>query len=145
MKPEYLTKEIAAKRLGLSVRRVLELRTDGKIRSSRQIDPATEREQVVLLASDVNRLVTDAANVRLAREKLALPPTEAPAPRPWMTAAEAADYSGLPAGFLVRAIETGELAALDVGVRPGGKYRIRRVDLDALSGRKLSTKSANKR
>jgi excisionase family DNA binding protein len=145
MKPEYLTKEIAAKRLDLSVRRVLELRAAGKIRSSRQIDPATQREQLVLLASDVNRLVTDAANVRMAREKLALPPTEPPPLRPWMTAAEAADYSGLPAGFLVRAIEAGELVALDVGVRPGGRYRIRRTDLDALSGRKLSTNLANKR
>jgi len=29
------------------------------------------------------------------------------------------------------------LPALDVGVRPGGRYRVRRADLDALKGEQL--------
>lgn len=151
MKPEYLTKQIAAQHLGLSVRRVLELSNSGKLRRKRVIDPATQREQTVLLAVDVARMVAanrtakalqaatpaEAADTRLARPNLALPPIEPPAPRLWLTAAEAAEYSGLPASFLVHAIDTGVLLALDVGVRPGGKYRIRRADIEALAGRKL--------
>jgi len=154
MKPEYLSKQIAAQRLGLSVRRVLELSSAGKIRRTREVDPATGRENTVLLAADVARLTRNAVNavngvfpasggaaeVRLARPNLALPPIEPPAPRLWMTAAEAAEYSGLPASFLVHAIDTGALLALDVGVRPGGRYRIRRADIDAMEGQKLAVK-----
>jgi excisionase family DNA binding protein len=147
MKPEYLSKQIAAQELGLSVRRVLELSNAGKIRRKRVIDPTTQREQTVLLAADVARLAAaststaiaapaGAADVRLARLNPALPPIEPAAPRLWMTAAEAADYSGLPASFLIHAIDTGALRALDVGVRAGGRYRIRRADIDALEGRK---------
>jgi excisionase family DNA binding protein len=42
--------------------------------------------------------------------------------RPWLTVEEAAAYSGLPANYLLRQIEDGRLAAIDVGIRPGGRY-----------------------
>jgi excisionase family DNA binding protein len=69
----------------------------------------------------------------------ALPPLRPPvqpAPpvsdRPWLTIDEAADYSGLPASFLLGMIEEKRLGALDVGVRAGGRYRVSRRDIDAI-------------
>jgi excisionase family DNA binding protein len=53
--------------------------------------------------------------------------------RPWLTIAEAADYTGLPESFLLHMIEEGDLPALDVGVRPGGKWRVSRRALDGIS------------
>jgi excisionase family DNA binding protein len=139
--PEFLTKQIAAARLKLSPRRVLELAAAGKIRQRRVIDPKTKRTQMVLLAADINRLaagtapapVSAATEMRVARLNAALPPVEV-TPRPWMTADQAAEYSGLPASFLLGMIASGRLAALDVGIRPGGRYRIKRTDLDGIKG-----------
>jgi excisionase family DNA binding protein len=75
-----------------------------------------------------------------AAEPAALPPVQAPlqlpaapAPdRPWLTVDEAADYSGLPASFLLSLIDGKRLGALDVGVRAGGRYRVARRDVDAI-------------
>jgi excisionase family DNA binding protein len=145
--PEYISKQIAAQRLGLSVRRVLELSNAGSIRRRQVTDPVTKRRQTVLLARDVQRVVADGQK-RLfafrggaagAGEVAALPPIQpplqAPAPppdRPWLTVDEAANYSGLPATFLLRMVEEKRLAALDVGVRAGGRYRVSRRDVDAI-------------
>ena len=59
-------------------------------------------------------------------------------PRPWLTAAEAADYSGLPVSYLVWAAEQQLFAALDVGIRPGGRWRFHRDSLAALPGEPVS-------
>jgi len=148
MKTEYLTKAIAAQRLGLSPRRVLELGNLGNIRHRRVVDPKTRRKQTVFLATDVARLAAAPDNpgaltpfsaaARSLFPYAALPPAAEPAaPRLWLTPAEAAEYSGLPASYLIELVHSGTLLARDVGVRPGGKYRIRRADLDGLEGKIL--------
>jgi hypothetical protein len=38
-------------------------------------------------------------------------------------------------------VEAGELAALDVGVRPGGHWRVRRLDVDAIEGKRAGARS----
>jgi excisionase family DNA binding protein len=158
-KPEYLSKALAAARLGLSVRRVLELSKDGRIGRRRERDPKTGREQAVFLRSDIERLAARSQALSApaaAKGRLALPsafPSALPAEEtpPWMTTDEAARHSGLPASFLVRMIEAGRLAALDVGRRPGGRWRINRADLDAIRGEtvaaplKLRAKKKRKR
>ena len=134
MAPEYVSKHIAAKRLGLSVRRVLELSTTGAIRRRQVMDPATKRRQTVLSARDVEQVATDAqkrpvayrggaagevANTSWYLFDETLPPVQpqlqpAPAPdRPWLTVEEAEQYSGLPATFLMRMIADGRLPAVD--------------------------------
>jgi excisionase family DNA binding protein len=145
--PEYLTKEIAAQRLHLSVRRVLELSARGMIKRRSMTDPATKRRQTVFLAQDVDRAVVD-GNKRLvayrggavgAIEAAAVPPPQPVSALPavpdrlWLTMEEAANYSGLPASFLLQMIEDRRLPALDVGVRPGGRYRVARRDIDAIT------------
>ena len=52
--------------------------------------------------------------------------------RLWFTLTEASDYSGLPAATLRDFIAGGHLNAWDVGVRRGGRWRIRRIDLERL-------------
>jgi hypothetical protein len=65
----------------------------------------------------------------------ALPATLA---RLWLTLGEAEDYSGLPASILYRMIHAGALPTIDVGIRRGGRWRVRRVDLDGIEGRLLT-------
>lgn len=51
-------------------------------------------------------------------------------PRPWLTLDEAADYSGLPASWLLKSAQAGYVGAIDLGGRPrGGRWRFRRGDL----------------
>jgi excisionase family DNA binding protein len=71
--------------------------------------------------------------VRVLRDGCA---NRAPA-RLWLTLAEAADYSGLPAAILVRCITDGRLSAIDVGRRRGGRWRIRKVDLGKIDAFRL--------
>ena len=141
--PEFISKEIAAQTLGLSVRRVLELSAHGAMKRRQVMDPVTKRRQTVFLAADIRRAVMDGKQRLVAYrgdagEVAALPPVQAipapsPAPdRPWLTVDEAAQYSGLPASFLLSLIEERRLGALDVGVRPGGRYRVARRDVDAI-------------
>src|SRR6185369_2368969 len=54
---EYVAKAIAAERLGLSVRRVLELSARGLLPRHTVLDPATKRRQTVFLAADLERLI----------------------------------------------------------------------------------------
>jgi excisionase family DNA binding protein len=139
--PEFVSKEIAAERLGLSVRRVLELSASGVLKRRQVLDPVTKRRQTVFASADVHRAVMDGKQRLVAYrggagEVAALPPVQeisAPSPdRPWLTVDEAAGYSGLPASFLLGMIEERRLGALDVGVRPGGRYRVSRRDVDAI-------------
>ena len=145
--PEYISKQIAAQMLGLSVRRVLELSQTGAIKRRQVTDPVTKRAQTVLLARDVAKAVAaidgqkrlvayrgdGAGEVAVDRAPQPLLPAPAPAPiRPWLTVEEAAEYSGLPASFLLGMVDAGRLPALDVGVRAGGRYRIARRAVDAI-------------
>lgn len=149
-KPEYISKQLAADALGLSPRRLLEISRTGEIKRRYARDPVTKRRQAIFRAADVARLADEVASRKSAVRPetverpesaalshirpapLALPAPEAPV-RPWLTLAEAADYSGLPASFLSSMIIDGKLAALDVGVRPGGRWRIARRDIDAIT------------
>lgn len=155
--PEYLPKDLAEKKSGLSARRLLELAARGDIRKQHVYDPKSKRRIAVFHAVDIAALtargpiiaeakshVTQLIPLRKDAGSLAtLPlPTSAgvpaapAAPRPWLTVGESADYSGLPASFLAHLVENGRLPALDVGVRPGGRWRIARRDIDAIKGEK---------
>jgi excisionase family DNA binding protein len=141
---ELLTKHLTAKRLGLSVRRVMELAQDGTFTRHRAFDPGTKREAVMIDAAEVAAYAAANTPAPAERPRLLI---EAPAVAPiddeagaddgrlWLTVAGAAEYTGLPASHLLAAIDAGELVARDVGVRPGGHWRVRRLDLDGLAGR----------
>lgn len=146
MNQEYLTKEVAEKRSGRSVRRLLELAARGLIRKKIIRDPKNANRELALFhARDIALLklgmldqVQPPAPKQLqvaapVRQAATAPPAPA-APRLWLTIAEAAEYSGLPASFLIRLIGGGKLAALDVGNRKGGRWRIAKRDLEAIKG-----------
>src|SRR4030095_1677130 len=67
--PEYVTKELAAKRLGLSVRRVLELSARGLLKRRTVRDPVTKRRQTVFLAADLDRFAVVDGQHRLRAER----------------------------------------------------------------------------
>jgi excisionase family DNA binding protein len=154
--PEYLTKELAAKKLGLSVRRILELSARGLIKRRTVRDPVTKREQTVFLAADLQRYVEGQRRVFVSHRAggaesavvvAALPPPQPvsapPVPEtPWLTLDEAAVYLGLPVSYLQKQIDDGCLAAIDVGVRPGGRYRVTRRDLDTITATRHARSSA---
>lgn len=141
LKSEYLTKAIAAERLGISPRRLLEISQRGDIRRHHVRDIVTKRRQTVFRAGDVERIRDEIRSRKsaliptsgFARELAALPPvrTEIPQYR-WLTLAESAEYTHLPASYLLKLIETKELSARDVGRRTGGRWRISRRALDAI-------------
>jgi hypothetical protein len=148
----------------LSPRRVLELAKEGRLESGRTRDPNTGQTVVRIRAGSVERFLENKRNpapipapearevreprtpqalarrgselmelVRVLRDGCA---NRAPA-RLWLTLAEAADYSGLPAAILVRCITDGRLSAIDVGRRRGGRWRIRKVDLGKIDAFRL--------
>jgi len=145
-KPEYITKDIAARRSGRSVRRLLELAANGRIRKRVIKDAGNgNRALAVFHAGDIAALARGenppATSLQISnpvRPGAALPHGEETAnpaaPRLWLTIAEAANYSGLPASFLLHMITCKKLLALDVGPRPGGRWRIARRDLEAFAG-----------
>lgn len=154
-KPLYLTKTIAAERLGLSVRRLLELSLRGELRRHYVRDPLTKRRQTVFAAGDVQTLelamhrrmnpmavrrsggnMPDAAAVKHLPAPSA-PPAPVVLERPWITVAEAALRSGLPEKTVSRLIQSGQLPALDTHSRNGGRWRIHREQLDALRGQRI--------
>jgi excisionase family DNA binding protein len=139
---ELLTKQLAAEALGLSVRRIMELSAEGLLTRHRALDPATKREAVMFDVREIERMKQSAA---AAPSPLLLGPGAAAAAieseenydaplRLWLTLSQAAEYSGLPASVLSRFIDQGRLPAIDVGVRPGGHWRVRQLDLDAIEG-----------
>jgi excisionase family DNA binding protein len=141
VKQEFWTKQIAAKYLGLSVRQLMEISLNGKLKRSKQFDPGTRREAAMFLRSDVEALKrawTPAADSQLAIVRPAAPAPEAAAPpaapQHWITLAEAADVCGLPAAVLLRLVREERLPAIDCGPRPGGRYRVRRDALGAIGG-----------
>src|SRR5207342_2006357 len=58
---ELLTKHLAAERLGLSVRRMMELSNDGTFTRHRAFDPETKREAVMFDAAEVERFKASAS------------------------------------------------------------------------------------
>jgi excisionase family DNA binding protein len=165
-KLELVTKQVAADRLNLSVRRLQELAAAGKFTRHRRFDPETKREVFMFDAAEVQamadlkeynvapapaasdrkfidsrpvdyRAADAAARVNALAVRERRPPLDEydiDTPRPWLTIAGAADYSGLPASYLLGLIAAGELKARNVGPRPGGRWRIRKLDLDAIEG-----------
>ncbi|HUD98633.1 MAG TPA: helix-turn-helix domain-containing protein [Bryobacteraceae bacterium] len=51
----------------------------------------------------------------------------------WLSLPEAAAYTGLPQSALRKLLASRKLAALDTGPRLGGRWRIKRSDLDNIS------------
>jgi excisionase family DNA binding protein len=151
-----LPKQVAADLLSLSVRRLMELSEHGKFTRHRAFDPETKREACMFDAAEIQAAQESreydarpapvpsaavAVQSRTAavavRPRLPLDEYDIDAPavlRPWLTLAEAAAYSGLPASYLRELIGTLELKARNVGPRPGGRWRVRRLDLDAIAG-----------
>lgn len=154
----WITKEEAAKILAvsrngrkpqpISARRILEFTQMNVLRSAKQRDPHSGQMMTVVSAADVERFRQERANpVTLpavpnepkSKSKLLLAAPQAPAApvahtRAWLTLAQAEDYTGLPDTFLQSLIDQGTLPALNVGVRAGGRYRVKRTDLDAIEG-----------
>lgn len=154
-KPEYISKRRAAEALGISPRRLLELSQSGQIRRHYHNDPQTRRRAAFFARPDVERLAAEriqaapqsaaslaigGGTLRPRSQPIALPAPEAPA-RPWLTVDEAAEYTGLPASFLAAMIAGGKLAALDVGVRAGGRWRVNRRDLEGIGGEYMANLS----
>ncbi|MGA2737821.1 MAG: helix-turn-helix domain-containing protein [Bryobacteraceae bacterium] len=54
-------------------------------------------------------------------------------PAQWLSLAEAAAYTGLPQSILRKLLGNRKLPGLDTGPRLGGRWRIKRSDLDAIS------------
>jgi len=54
-------------------------------------------------------------------------------PAQWLSLPEAAAYTGLPQSTLRKLLASRKLPALDTGPRLGGRWRIKRSDLDNLS------------
>lgn len=168
-KLELLTKQVAADRLNLSVRRLQELAAAGKFTRHRRFDPETKREVFMFDAAEVQamadlkeynvvpapaasdrkfvdsrpidyRAADAAARVNALAVRERRPPLDeydlddAAVVRPWLTIAGAADYSGLPASYLLGLIAAGELKARNVGPRPGGRWRVAKRELDAIEG-----------
>lgn len=95
-----------------------------------------ERERLERIAQSVQELAAGFTQKLLAApapQPAAMPQPAAPAP--WLTLAEAALYSGLPLAHLKAAVLAGELPARDVGRRKGGRWRVRREDLEAMQGK----------
>lgn len=131
---EFWTLQYAADYLGYSVRRLREIREKiGQVET--QTDPATRRPALMLHRADVEafkRAQSPASTgVMLRPAPAAAPP---PDPKPWVTIADAAEASGLPASVILRLIEAGRLGAIDCGPRPGGRWRVRRADLATVVG-----------
>ena len=54
-------------------------------------------------------------------------------PSQWLSLAEAAAYTGLPQSILRRLLANRKLPGLDIGPHLGGRWRIKRSDLDNIS------------
>lgn len=157
---QWLTKAEAAKRLDVSERRILEFAQAGVLESAKQRDPASGQMATVIHAGAVERFkdqrdqprpaeprdpqavaVHRAAVKKPAEPGGIAPPQTAAQPAPlcaWLTLEQAETYTGLPASELLSYIKVGNLLALDVGVRPGGRYRVKRADLDAIEGMRFA-------
>jgi hypothetical protein len=130
-KPEVLTKDIAAARLNISVRRLMEISSEGKIRRHKVFDPTIGRETTMFAAADVDKLIRELTPAP-APEFPPMP--ESVKPRPWVNLETAAEITGLSARLLVGLIQAGKLAALDEHTPGHSRWRVHRRDLEAIAG-----------
>lgn len=150
----WITKQEAAQLLAisrnggkpqpLSERRILEYTGSGALRSAKQRHKSGQqmvvvsREDVLKLKQERENPVALPAIPREIKPKLLAGPSAPIAPvahtRAWLNLAEAEEYTGLPETFLLARIDAGILPALNVGVRAGGRWRVKRADLDAIGG-----------
>jgi len=147
----FLEKKIAAERLGVTESRVAQL--GDAIKTQRARNPKSHQWVILYHEGDVERYRFERENpseVPKLPAKIDKPnpfeelaktgmlsirnlPTVAEK-KPWMTISEASEWSGLPASTIARLIKTGVLLAIDCGPRPGGKWRVKRLDLEKLEG-----------
>jgi hypothetical protein len=137
---EYLTREIAAQRLGISERRLLDLASRGRIARKSIRDPRSGQKMYVYAAKDIGQYHD--ALLRTRYTQAAGPPTQSmpqtlpagPLPQ-WLALPQAEEYSGLPAPYLRRLIKEGKLPAIDLGKdATGGRWRVSRKDLAGIRG-----------
>ena len=152
-KVEWLTQEDAAARLGMSVRRMLEYASAGKIQTEKGVNEETQRPTLKMHAGDVERLVEERSQQKAGTQMRALatvdyskrPAAEqvrallagngaaAAGLKPWLTLDQAAEYSGLSRVLLYELIRDGVLPARCDHVA-SDRWRICRQDLDDLRG-----------
>jgi excisionase family DNA binding protein len=94
--------------------------------------PGEVREPPHPSQSLARRVTEVMAIAQMLREGYANGAASARSARLWLTVDEAADYSGLPAVTLRGLIGRGNLPAMDVGIRRGGRWRVRRIDLERI-------------
>lgn len=157
---EWITVEEAAKLRGVAPRTIWRDVQLGRITTKKVRFPGERVYRTLVKRIDVLAVKTSDAQVRelqggqraalvapaqaqLAAALAAIAPkpaAEAP-PKPWLTLDQAAEYSGLPASFLARQIESGRLPALDIlaGTKAAGRcWRVKPSDLDELPGVRCS-------
>ena len=144
--PAYLTRKLAAQRLGISERRLLELAQHGEILREFVKDPNTHQKTSLFPVAGIESYLA-------ARRRSNGTPAAAAVPQPaiapaamlhtqpmqpqalWLTLAQAAEYSGLPVAYLRQRIRSGWLRALNVGGKAkGGRWRVSRKALNAIEG-----------
>jgi hypothetical protein len=158
VEPGWLHKEAAAKMIGVSIRQIENLAALGRIRKHRLERQVNERSARVLYSlEDLDALKAGTPNSHGApappapkTEVTALAPAGAafdfgalaahlaalarafppPAdPRPWLTLAEAVEYSGLPEVWLVAQARAGAAFAVNVGQGSKAHWRFNRAAL----------------
>ena len=160
---EYITVEEAARLLDKAPRTILGMAKEEKIRSIRQVTPESRGQKVTMIhAGDVaaqadpgrraEKLLEagSTAGAQVVRSPAAVPaPLQtdtvnpysipAPAPRPWLTLDESAQFSGLTKRWLLEQAETvhqdgplhSTLSIRDMGKHsPGGRWRFHRESLE---------------
>lgn len=159
---ELIDKARAAKILGIKARRVLQLATQRKLEGVKHRPDGSTQVRVMFRLEDVRRYKAErdrpkpiditpanpsASETGLVKltpqirdfayllQAAGIGRTEKPQPRPWLTSAEAAEYTGWPSRGLEALRSAGRLRYLDFGKGTrGGRYRFKRVDLDSLEG-----------
>ena len=150
----WLTKSDAAKRLGLSESRVAAMIGRG-INTLETRSPISNQKVKLLHAGDIERTIferdhpsevpklparfknpnaVDWAAITGRLEPLLMAPSAPVALKPWLMIHKAAEFSGLPASAIKALILSGQLPGIDCGPRPGGRWRVKRVDLEKLEG-----------
>jgi hypothetical protein len=150
--PEVIAKALAAEKLNMSVRRLMERSAEGWINRVKARDPETGRPGVMFRVADVERLAKALAQVTnvpprkpidVKFEKPAAPPPKEPlllgAPagsgktellaRNWLTLADASEYSGVPARILKGLVRSGKLLAMPIGFH---RVLVRKADVDSI-------------
>jgi len=150
---EWLRKEEAAARIGISVRTLLVYAADGRVRREVRSAEDTFQKVAMFSAADLDRIAKEREEPAPASKELArvnnphglVPPSASLArlaalfgqpaaaavpEAPWLTPAQAAQRSGLPERAILVLIREGHLAAFDSHIRRD-RWRIHREDLDA--------------